>query len=147
MWKGSVISIQIAPAKAAPMRPVAEVRAVPGMGLEGDRHFGNGCGPDREITLIEWKAIEALKRDYSVELPPTEARRDIVTRGVPLNHLVGREFHVGSVRLRGIRLCEPCAHLALLTQKEVLSGLIHRGGLRAQILSEGVIRIGDEITG
>lgn len=128
-----------------------EARAVPGRGLEGDRyylgtgHYSSMFGPSYELTLIEMETIEALKRDYDYELAPRDARRNIVTIGVPLNHLVGREFFVGDVKIRGIRLCEPCFHLANLTHHNALSGLIHRGGLRAQILSEGIIRIGDRI--
>jgi len=151
MDKGTVVSIHIAPAAADPARSLAEVRAVPGRGLEGDRYFNrtgtysNKPGPDREVTLIEIEAIEALKREGQIEIDPRDSRRNIVTRGVPLNHLVGREFHAGAVRLRGIRLCEPCAHLARLTSERVSAGLVHRGGLRAQILSEGTIRVGDPV--
>ena len=102
--------------------------------------------PDREITLIEAEAIEAVPREYGVELSPAEARRNIVTRGVALNHLVGREFRVGNVVLRGIRLCEPCEHLERLTRPGVLEALVHRGGLRAQIVSGGTIQVGDSIS-
>ena len=97
------------------------------------------------MTLIEIEALEALRRDYEIELEPGAARRNIVTRGVALNHLVGREFSVGGVRLRGVRLCEPCAHLEKLSRKGVLRSLVHRGGLRADILSEGTIRPGDPV--
>jgi MOSC domain-containing protein YiiM len=151
MSSGSVVSIYIAAARGDPTTPVDEVRAVPAMGLYGDRHFGRASDapdsprPDREITLIEIETIEALERDYGVSLSPGEARRNIVTRGVALNHLVGREFTVGEVTLKGISLCEPCAHLAGLTHEKVLPGLVHRGGLRAQILSEGTIRTQDAI--
>ncbi len=133
------------------MVPVEEVRAVAGRGLEGDRYFSQRGtyskrpGPDREVTLIEIEAIEALKRDHGIEIDPGASRRNIVTRGVPLNHLVGREFRVGEITLRGLRLCEPCAHLERLSQRGVLRGLIHRGGLRAQILTDGMIRVGDPV--
>ncbi len=151
MFEGTVDSIHIAPVASEPTVSVEQAHAVPGKGLEGDRYFkGDGSfseksGPDREITLIEIEAIQALERDHNLNISPGDARRNIVTRGVPLNHFVGREFQVGEVTLRGIRLCEPCAHLAGLTQEKVLPGLVHRGGLRAQILSEGVIRTGDDI--
>lgn len=127
------------------------MRAIAGRGLEGDRYFNqvgtysNRPGTGREVTLIEIEAIEALKRDYDIGLRPGESRRNIVTRGVPLNHLLGREFKVGEVRLRGARLCEPCSHLQKLTQQGVMRGLIHRGGLRAEILTGGVIRVDDVI--
>ena len=150
--RGTVVSLFVAEAATGPVSAVREVRAVPGQGLEGDRYFLNAGTfskpkqePDYEVTLIEIEAIEALERDYKIELAPGESRRNILTRGVPLNHLVGKEFNVGDVALRGIRLCEPCSHLQALTQQGVLKGLIHRGGLRAQILSPGVIRVGDPV--
>jgi MOSC domain-containing protein YiiM len=150
--RGIVVSIHLAQAGGAPVREVAEARAVAGKGLEGDRYAaGNGTyskakhDPGAEATLIESEALEALKRDYGVELAPGASRRNIMTRGVSLNHLVGREFTVGAVRFRGIRLCEPCAHLQKLTHPGVMRGLVHRGGLNAEILTDGVIRAGDFI--
>jgi MOSC domain-containing protein YiiM len=150
MSTGTVEFIYIAPAATAPALAVQEALAIPGVGLEGDRYaLRQGTffkpEPDYELTLIEAEAIEALKRDYSVELEPGEARRNLVTRGVALNHLVGRDFQIGEVKLHGIRLCEPCSHLQRLTGRQVIKGLIHRGGLRAQILTEGAIRIGDSV--
>jgi len=148
MWQGIVVSLHITPQADWPMRPIEEARAVPGKGIEGDRYFSgtgtysNKPGPDREITLIEIETLEALKRDYHIDLEPRQSRRNIVTRGVALNHLVGREFRVGDVTLRGIRLCEPCLHLESLTQPRVMKSLLHRGGLRAEILTEGIIRVG-----
>jgi MOSC domain-containing protein YiiM len=150
MTTGIVESIHIASAAKEPTRPVDQVQAIPGVGLEGDR-YAQRLGtfykplPDFELTLIEAEAIEALKREYGVDLAPGEVRRNIVTRGVPLNHLVGREFQVGEVKIRGIRLCEPCSHLQTLAGRPVIKGLRHRGGLRAQILSPGVIRVGDAV--
>lgn len=131
------------------MVPLGEVRAVPGRGLEGDRYFSKTGtysrheGPDRQITLIEVEALEAVERDYRIVLDPGESRRNVATRGVAVNHLVGRRFRIGEVRLRGLRLCEPCSHMERLSGKPVRSGLVHRGGLRAEILTEGVIRVGD----
>ncbi len=150
-FSGTVGSIHLAPVASEPTTSVDEARAVPGKGLEGDRYFqGAGTysdrhGPDREITLIEIETIEALERDYKLKLSPGDARRNIVTRGVPLNHLVGHDFSIGEVTLRGLRLNEPCNHLASLTDEKVKPGLVHRGGLRAQILTEGVIRPGDTV--
>lgn len=157
MWQGSVVSIHIAPKAAAPMESVAEARAVPGRGLEGDRYFlGTGVYSQkasyggREVTLIEVEAVRALLDSVQnaeghrlgIKLSPAETRRNVVTSGVPLGHLVDREFWVGPVLMVGTRLCEPCKYLEGLTQQGVLGGLIHRGGLRARILSEGVIRVG-----
>jgi MOSC domain-containing protein YiiM len=147
---GTVEFIYIADAATVPMHAVNQANAVPGVGLEGDRYaLRTGTFykplPDRELTLIEAEAIEALKRDYHVELSPGETRRNVVTRGVALNHLVGRDFQIGEVKARGIRLCEPCDHLQRLAGRDVIKGLIHRGGLRAQIISSGTIRVGDPL--
>src|SRR3989337_1441272 len=150
---GRIVSIHIATAAEAPTRPVREAHAVAGRGLEGDRYcietgtYSRKPGPDRELTLIEEEALAALGRDHNVTLSGDEARRNLVTRGVALNHLVGREFLIGEVRARGIRLCEPCDHLAKLTGKNVVAGLVHRGGLRAQVLTSGMIRVGDPVQG
>jgi hypothetical protein len=151
---GQVIGIFIAPAGKAPLQRVDQVRAKPGQGLEGDRYFkrtGSFIKPDKplpdsqEATLIEAEALDAIRRESDILLELNESRRNIVTRGVALNHLVGKEFRVGDVMLRGIKLCEPCGHLESLTKPGVKAALIHRGGLRAQILSEGFIRTGDRI--
>lgn len=134
------------------MHSVASVNARAGQGLEGDRYyhrvgtFSAQPGTGREVTLIELEAIEALKRDYQIELDAGLARRNLVTRGIALNHLVDREFKIGAVKLRGTRLCEPCSHLESLTRKGAMRALIHRGGLRADILAGGTIRVGDEIS-
>ena len=151
MWTGTVESIHIASAAQGPTQALAQVVAIPGAGLEGDRYalkLGTFYkpGPDYELTLIEAESIEALQRDYQIELSAGESRRNIVTRNVPLNHLVGREFAIGDVRIRGLRLCEPCDHLQTITGKPVLKGLLHRGGLRAQILTPGTIHVGDAVT-
>jgi MOSC domain-containing protein YiiM len=149
--QGAVVAIQIAPTGSAPMKAVNIAQAVAGKGLEGDRYYSklgtysNEAGSGRDVTLIEVEAIEALKREYRVELEPGQARRNIVTRGVALNHFVEREFRIGDVVLCGTRLCEPCAHMEKLTVKGAMRGLIHRGGLRAEIVKGGTIRIGDVI--
>jgi len=151
MFKGSLISINITPTLSGFMQEVIEIRAVPGKGLQGDRYFNvtrtdvPDHGKGREVTLIEIEAIEALKNEKGIELAPGNARRNLVTCGVPLNHLINREFKVGEVVLRGVRLCEPCTHLEDLTQSGVQSGLVHRGGLRAHILTDGIIKAGDTI--
>jgi MOSC domain-containing protein YiiM len=151
MFEGTVISINITPKAEAPMQSVDQVHAVPGKGLEGDRYFlRQGTfykpQPDRELTLIEAEAIEAMKRELNVDYGLSDSRRNIVTRGVPLNHLVGKEFWIGEVKARGLRLCEPCSHLQKLSHEKVLPGLVHRGGLRAEILTEGTIRVGETVS-
>lgn len=131
------------------MLSLEEVEAVAGKGLRGDRYFdAKGTysatpGTGRQITLIEREAVEAAEHDYGIALEPGQARRNIVTTGVALNHLVGKEFLVGQVRLRGMRLCEPCAHLASLSKRGVVKALTHRGGLRADIVDGGTIKVGD----
>jgi MOSC domain-containing protein YiiM len=149
----SVSQILIADSPASPMTSQSQARAVPGKGLEGDRYF-RGIGtfspdpqkPDFEITLIEKEKIETFAHESSLPFTAFHARRNLVTEGVDLNALAGREFLVGEVRIRGIRFCEPCSYLAKTTFPETLRGLVHKGGLRAQIVSEGIIRVGDAIT-
>ena len=148
----SVFQILIADSPASPMAFRAEVRAVAGKGLEGDRYLdGNGTfsphpqKPDYEITLIEKENIDAFAIETGLPFRASHARRNLVTQGIDLNALAGREFLVGEVRIRGIRLCEPCSYLAGTTFPEVLRGLVHKGGLRAQILTEGIIRVGDSV--
>jgi MOSC domain-containing protein YiiM len=134
------------------MRPVAEIRAVPGQGLEGDRYFaGDGTFFDerktgQDITLIEAEAIEALGREEGIELGPGESRRNLVTRGIGLNDLVGRRFTIGEIECVGRRLCDPCSHLERITQPGVLKGLVNRGGLRADIVSGGRIAVADLVS-
>jgi MOSC domain-containing protein YiiM len=150
-FSGALVGISVAPAAEAPTIAVDEARAVPGRGLEGDRYFhaagtfSDHPGDGRDVTLIELEALQALQAESGIELSPGDSRRNLVTCGVALNHLVGRELRVGEVVLRGTRLCEPCAHLARLTQPGVLPGLVHRGGLRADIVRGGLIRAGDPI--
>src|SRR4030095_1145114 len=142
----SVSQILIADSPASPMTSRSDVRAVRGKGIEGDRYFG-GIGtfsphpqkPDYEITLVEKEKIDAFARETGFAFTAFHARRNLVTEGVDLNALAGREFLIGEVRIRGVRLCEPCSYLARMTFPETLRGLVHRGGLRAQIVSEGTI--------
>jgi steroid delta-isomerase-like uncharacterized protein len=151
MNSAHVVSIHIAPAASSPMQSVYATRAIAGQGLEGDRYFkhqgtfSNEPGEGRDVTLIESEAVDELNAKLGAALAPGEMRRNIVTRGIALNHLVGRDFRVGETLLRGIRLCEPCEHLQSLTRDGVLKQMIHRGGLRANILADGEIRAGDAI--
>jgi steroid delta-isomerase-like uncharacterized protein len=151
MTEGRVISIQIARAAARPMESRESVRAVAGQGLEGDRYFSKQGtfsatpGAVRDVTLIESEAVEAMNAKLGTAFAPGEMRRNITTRGVPLNHFVGHEFRVGEVRLRGEQLCQPCAYLESLTRVGVKAAMQHRAGLRARILTGGTIRPGDAI--
>src|SRR5213082_3572855 len=152
MTMSVVAQILVAGSPSSSMASLSEAHAVPGKGLEGDRYFA-GAGtfsphpqkPDYEITLIEGEKIEAFAIESGLPFTSSQARRNIVTKGVDLNALVGREFQVGEVRIRGVRLCEPCTYLAKISFPETLRGLVHKGGLRAQILSDGIIHVGDII--
>lgn len=151
MTQGRVISIHMAPAAGAPMQSAGLVRAVVGQGLEGDRYFTKQGtysatpGAVRDVTLIETEAVEGMNAKLGTAFAPSAMRRNIVTRGVPLNHFVGHEFRVGEVWLRGEQLCQPCTYLESLTQAGVKTAMQHRCGLRAEILASGTIRPGDAI--
>jgi len=147
-----VIAIFVTPTRGARLNPVESARAVPGKGIEGDRYyelsgtFSKSDGGGHEVTMIEAEAFEHLAENVSIEIEQCEGRRNLVTRGIALNDLVGHEFQVGEVRLRGVRLCHPCGHLEKLTKAGVKQGLDMRGGLRCDIVTGGVIRNGDAIT-
>jgi MOSC domain-containing protein YiiM len=149
--QGTVRAIYVAAAVRAPMRPLTEVRAVVDRGLEGDRYF-NGAGSfsrwpgsGRAVTLIEAEAIEATRAQFGIDLSDGRSRRNVVTSGIRLAELNGRKFRVGTALFRGTRECAPCKHLERLTEPGVEAALKGRGGLRAEILEGGVIRVGDVI--
>jgi hypothetical protein len=148
---GHVEGLYLAPAAEAPCEATGAVEAVAGRGLRGDRYFdqrgtfGAPGATGHELTLIEAEALEALAAESGIALDPADARRNIVTRGVALNALAGRRFAIGEAEIVGRRWCEPCAHLQRLTAPGVLLGLVHRGGLRADIVRGGTIGRGDEV--
>jgi MOSC domain-containing protein YiiM len=147
---GTVEGIFVTAAAFQPMTALEEARVVAGRGIEGDRYFlGSGFYSDgrdgRQMTLIEAEALEALQREHGVTLAPIECRRNLVTRGIRLNALVGRRFRIGDIACLGIRHCPPCVHLEGLTRPGMLKGLARSGGLRAHVLTDGVIRVGDAI--
>jgi len=127
---------------------VDSVRALAGKGLEGNRYFfADGSAPDGQaLTLIAAEAVEALEREHGIALHPAETRRNVLTRGIDVNALVGRRFRVGDVECLGVELCEPCSHLQSLTKPGVIKGLAHRAGLNADILTDGDIAVGDAVT-
>jgi MOSC domain len=143
---GTVAAIYIAAAAGEPTHALPAVQALAGEGLAGDRHVaGTGTFPSNlpgsALTLIEAEVCESFD-------PPLEAhehRRNLVTRGIQLNGLVGREFMVGDVRCRGMRLCEPCTVVQGYSSRPVLRPLVHRGGIRADILTDGTIHSGDPV--
>jgi hypothetical protein len=151
--RGSVEALAIADVATGPMRLVEQAHALAGRGLAGDRYAvkagtftpADGAGQGYDLTLIQAEILDDLALPGQLRLGYAEARRNVVTRGIGLNDLVGRRFRIGEAECLGQRLCEPCAHLERLTQKGVLRGLIHRGGLRADVLSDGQIEVGSVI--
>ena len=150
--EGAVVSIHVAQSAGQAMETRDEVELVAGQGIPGDRyHSGRGefsptpMDPDHELTLIALEEVEAFNRKAGQAMAPGEFRRNVVTRGVDLNQLVGMDFRLGSTVVRGIRLCEPCAYLARATCREVIPHLVGHGGLRAGIVQGGRLRIGDPV--
>jgi MOSC domain-containing protein YiiM len=137
---GIVEAIHVSPEFERLPQPVEAVE-VTAEGLRGDRYFG-----ERNLTLIEAEALEGMLEDSGVELSAAESRRQVLTRGIRLNDLAGKPFRVGEVECVGEEWCEPCNHLQSLTRPGVLRGLVHRGGLRADIVRGGRIAVGDEVT-
>jgi hypothetical protein len=143
---GRIEAIYVSPSAGKPATTLTSVRALPGRGLDGDRHvtghgtFASGL-PGSALTLIEAEVCES----FDPPLGPDDHRRNVVTRGVALNDLVGHEFTLGPVRCKGMRLCEPCTVVQRYAGRPVLRALVHRGGLRADILADGEIAVGDEI--
>ncbi|MCW8172633.1 MOSC domain-containing protein [Natrialba swarupiae] len=154
MADGTVEGIYTAPDSGEPMAHVETVEAVAGRGLRGDRYFREQGLYDRredlpeatDVTLVEAEALEAAIRDENTAMQPRQTRRNILTRGVPLNHLVDREFRVGETTLVGVRLCEPCSYMESLAETDgAVSALVHRGGLNANVVDSGTIAVGDSI--
>jgi MOSC domain-containing protein YiiM len=148
---GTVEAIHTAPAPGVPMVPRDRVLAIAGVGLEGDRYatragtWSANLGVDRDITLVEAEVIEDLAATDGIVLAPGQTRRNVSTRGIRLNDLVGRRFRVGGAVCEGTRLCEPCQYLTDLVGEPILRPLAHRAGLRARIVEGGEIAVGAEI--
>jgi MOSC domain-containing protein YiiM len=149
---GRVEAIFLARDEEGARRAVDRATAVAGVGLDGDayraggpRHRARDRANGRDLTLVEAEALDALAAEAGIELEPWEARRNVLTRGIALNDLVGRRFRVGEAEGVGRRLCDPCAHLQSLTRPGVLRGLANRGGLRADLVTDGAIAVGDEV--
>jgi MOSC domain-containing protein YiiM len=143
---GRVEGIFISPEKGLLPEPVESVRALAGRGLEGNRYFfPSGAPPGIALTLIAAEAVGAMEREHGISIEPRESRRNVVTRGIDVNELVGKTFRIGDVECRGIELCEPCRGLQAMTKPGVIKGLAHRGGLNADILGNGQISVGDAV--
>jgi MOSC domain-containing protein YiiM len=141
---GRVEQINIGPEEILPA-PVQRVRAVAGRGLEGNRYFYEEAPRGRALTLIAAEAIEAFQAETGIPLTAAESRRNVLTRGIDVNALVGKRFRIGDVECVGTELCEPCAHLESVTHPGVVKGMVHRGGLNADILTDGEIAVGDPV--
>jgi MOSC domain-containing protein YiiM len=138
---GTVVQIAVAAQESALPATVERVD-VSATGIAGDRYADKG-----DITLIEAEALEAFAAETGIELSHEESRRQVLTRGVRLNDLVGKRFTVGEVEVLGRELCEPCNHLQSLTRPGVLRGMVHRAGLNADIVTPGRIAVGDVVGG
>lgn len=150
-WEGKIEGLHVVPRSFLPMRNVETLDLVAGVGIIGDRHTnGTAFHSDRpeegrQVTLFEAETLEALLRDHNVSLAAKEHRRNITTRGVPLNHLVGRRFWVGETLLEATRLSTPCRHIEQITGKEIYELLLHRSGLNTKIITGGKIALDDII--
>ena len=145
MTTGRVEAINIGPTEQLPA-PVERVRADAGKGLLGNRYyFDDGAKPGRALTLIAAEALEAMASEHGIEITAAESRRNVLTREIDLNALVGKRFRVGDVECVGVELCHPCKTLEGMTKPGVIKGLVNRGGLNADIVTDGVIAVGDEV--
>jgi MOSC domain-containing protein YiiM len=136
-----VVAIHIGDREGGELRSVDAVQTRAGKGLEGDRHYHpDGAAPGQALTLVEEEVVT------DVGLPPGGTRRQVTVRGVRLNDLIGKHFRVGTVLCFGVEICEPCLHLQQLTRPGIIKDLVHRGGINADILSDGTIAVGDEVT-
>ena len=151
LWRGELLHIHMAPAASSPMRALSEAQLIAGTGIDGDRYatrlgtYSRNHHIDRQVTLIEVETLEALARDHGVDLAPHEHRRNLTTRGVPLNHLVGQYFRLGACVLYGGRLNVPCRYLEDLVGKKVFKPLLNRSGLNCRIVVGGAIHEGDRV--
>ena len=151
-WRGELLHIHITVSAGQPMQGLREAKLVAGYGIEGDRYatrtgkYSDKHHIDRQATLLEAEVLEALARDHGIELAPGEHRRNLTTRGVPVNHLVGRYFRVGECVLFGGRLNVPCRYLEEVTGKKVFKPLLNRSGLNCRVVVGGTVRPGDAIT-
>lgn len=152
-WTGVVRYLHIAPRAFLPMRAMPELRLIEGKGIEGDRYmigreegfYSHKPEVGRQVTLFEFETLVALKRDANIELGPEEHRRNVTVEGVPLTHLVGRQFWLGETLLEATRLSIPCRHIEEITGKPIFDPLINRSGLNCRILKGGMVRVGDAV--
>jgi MOSC domain-containing protein YiiM len=152
-WTGVVRHLHITPRAFLPMRAMPELRLIEGKGIDGDRYmigreegfYSHRPEEGRQVTLFEHETLVALKRDHNIDLGPEEHRRNVTVAGVPLTHLVGRQFWLGETLLESTRLSIPCRHIEEITGKAIFDPLINRSGLNCKILKGGTVRIGDAV--
>jgi MOSC domain-containing protein YiiM len=145
MDSGRVEAIQLHRTRNEPMSVVEQASAQAGMGLVGDQRVYGLRAPGTQITFVAAEDVEAMVAETAIPLEPLETRRNVVTRGVSLEALLGRRFRIGEAVCVGIKPCTPCTHLESVTRPGVRDGLAGRGGLRADIEVGGTIRVGDRI--
>jgi MOSC domain-containing protein YiiM len=152
-WTGVVRYLHLTPRAFLPMRSMPEIQLIAGRGIEGDRYmigreegfYSHRPEEGRQVTLFEFETLLALKRDHNIELGAEEHRRNVTTEGVPLTHLVGRQFWLGETLLEATRLSIPCRHIEEITGKAIFDPLINRSGLNCKILQGGTVRVGDAV--
>jgi MOSC domain-containing protein YiiM len=152
-WTGVVRHLHVTPRAFLPMRAMPELRLIAGKGIEGDRYmigreegfYSHRPEEGRQVTLFEHETLVALKRDHNIDLGPEEHRRNVTVAGVPLTHLVGRQFWLGETLLESTRLSIPCRHIEEITGKAIFDPLINRSGLNCKILKGGTVRVGDAV--
>ena len=129
-----------------PIKEVNSIEVLENKGIVGDRHFDDFNDPYNQLSLIESENIDEYNIKFGIEIPYIDFRRNVVTKGIQLNDLIGKKLKVGNVELEGVELCRPCRHLTeMLDQKNILKEFMRKGGLRCKILSSAKIKVGDII--
>ena len=146
MMKSKVYKIGIAENDNQKIDNVESIEVVKDKGIVGDRHFQEFNDPYNQLSLIESENIDYYNNKYKLNIPYIDFRRNIVTKGIELNDLIGKKIQIGDVLIEGIDLCRPCRHLSeKLNQDNIIKEFLRRGGLRCRILSSSKININDEI--
>ena len=141
-----VIKLGIAQNRSQKIQEVEKIELLPGKGIVGNRHFQENNNPKSQLTLIESENIDYYNKKFNVQIPYVNFRRNIITKGIELNKLVGKQFVVGKIKVKGNDLCRPCKHLQeILGQKDIIKEFLQKGGLRCEILTSGIIEVGDKI--
>ena len=141
-----VIKLGIAQNRSQKIQEVEKIELLPGKGIVGNRHFQEDNNPKNQLTLIESENIDYYNKKFNVQIPYVNFRRNIITKGIELNKLVGKQFVVGKIKVKGNDLCRPCKHLQeILGQKDIIKEFLQKGGLRCEILTSGIIEVGDKI--